>query len=155
MDAQLDDSQRGTCQKALARIKRVTEEAKKHCDKASIGYTEAETQIGYINGADTQFNQSPLGEPVKLIAHHRAVIVLGLGLLKGDIDQTKSREESLGIDIDGSLNRLDELDRLIGMLGEQSEIPLPPAPATKADRELVKRAHGKKGKRSRETAGAR
>lgn len=156
MDAMLDMSQRGKCQKALARIKKVTEQAKAQYSKASLGFAEAETQIGFVNGADTQFNQSVEGSPVKLSAPHRTVLCLGLELLKGDLAQTEGRGVGLGVVEEPFLRCVDEYDELLRMFGDQTEVQVPVATATKGDRELVKRMHGtgrKSGKRA--TAGAR
>jgi hypothetical protein len=154
MEATLDMPQRGKCQKALARIKKVTEQAKAQYSKASLGFTEAEAQIGFINGAQTAFDQSVEGQPVKLSAPHRTVLCKGLDLLKGDLTQTEGRGVGLGVIEDPFLDCMGQYDELLGMFGEQSEIAVPPAKGTKADRELVKRMRGgKKGKR--QTAGSR
>jgi hypothetical protein len=130
----------------LARIKKVTEQAKAQSTKASLGYTEAETQIGFINGAETQFNQSVEGAPVRLIAPHRTVLCLGLELLKGDLAQTEGRGVGLGVVEDAFLTCVDDYDVLLRMFGEQTEVAIPIAPVKKADRALVKRMRGGKGK---------
>jgi hypothetical protein len=153
MELMLDMPQRGKCCKALARLKKVTETAKSGYSKASLEAAEAETQIGFINGAQTAFDQSPEGEKVKLNDKHRHVVWLGLGLLKGDVAQTESRGVGLGIVEEPFQDCIGEYDALLNEFAEQTVLPETNGKASKSDKELVGRMRGKKGKR--ETAGAR
>lgn len=124
MKLTLSSEERGTLRQSLGRIKRVTKAAMDAYKKAELETLTADAQMGDIDGALTAIDSAGDGEDVELIRLHRNAILLGLGLLKGDIEQTQDRERGLGIETEASDERLDELGRLGRKLGDQSELEL-------------------------------